>query len=213
MQTTSALQEPSPSLAALRRATAACHQTLESVISLDGDWDLAHYARVLLGFHHYLHAWEPAMTTALPEHFRDDFRARSRMAFLRADLRELAAVIHDTDADSMAESLPAPRLPRLPCVASALGSLYVLEGSALGGQLIARRLLERHGLTADKGGAYFTGWGPRTGAMWQAFRHTLAAEVGNDPQAIDAACRAAIDTFDGLTHTFEVMLNERLATS
>lgn len=202
MQTQPFHHAPCPALVALRQATAGHHQAIESVTRLDGDWDLFHYQRVLWGFDHYLRAWEPHVLAALPTHLREGFAARSRRGFLRADLAALGGPPVD------APSAPAPTLPELPSTAAAMGSLYVLEGSALGGQLIARRLRQQHGLAEQDGGAYFNGWGPRTGAMWQQFRAQLEGEVGDDPVAIDEACRAAVQTFEGLTRSFEVMLHE-----
>jgi heme oxygenase len=218
MQSKDFRHTPSTCLCALRRATAAHHQAIESVIRLDGEWGMPHYVRVLLGFHHYLSAWEPAVARVLPAHLRDGFMARSRLPLLLADLRELDVplwAVHDTPAEASDHAAPraAPRLPKLPSVAAAMGSVYVLEGSALGGQLIARRLLVRHGRAADRGGAYFTGWGARTGAMWLAFQEMLAQEVGDEALSIHAACRAAVETFDGLAHSFEVTLHDHAPIS
>jgi heme oxygenase len=49
----------------------------------------------------------------------------------------------------------------------------VLEGATLGGQIIAKVLQERLGLTNQYGARYFNGYGPNTMKMWVAFCHQL----------------------------------------
>jgi len=51
----------------------------------------------------------------------------------------------------------------------ALGAHYVLEGSALGAQIIARIVQKKLRVGADSGGAYFFGDGARTSAHWSQF--------------------------------------------
>jgi heme oxygenase len=51
-------------------------------------------------------------------------------------------------------------------VAEGVGAVYVLEGSALGGPMIAP-LVERHlDLAPGEGTAFFRGLGPRTAGRW-----------------------------------------------
>ncbi|TXD71199.1 biliverdin-producing heme oxygenase, partial [Mitsuaria sp. TWR114] len=85
---------------------------------------------------------------------------------------------------------------------AAFGSLYVLEGSALGGQVLTPMLLARHGLTPERGAAYFHGFGERTGAMWREFRQLADAQAGANETDRDAACHAAVQTFQALIETF-----------
>ena len=47
--------------------------------------------------------------------------------------------------------------------ATLLGAMYVMEGSTLGGQLIARHVELVLGLTAGQGNAHFRGHNERTG--------------------------------------------------
>ena len=73
---------------------------------------------------------------------------------------------------------------------AAIGCFYVLEGSALGGTVLAGRILERLGWTSRFYGIY----GARTGAMWHAF--TAALLHMNDEIDIDSLVDAAVLTFD-----------------
>lgn len=182
-------------LAALRRATAASHEAIDRQLRLDEDMDEARYVRILVGFEGYLAAWEPHVAAALPADAREWFAARSRLAMVQRDLALLAP---DRPA------LPAPAVPPLADAAAAFGSLYVLEGSALGGQLIARRVAARFGFDATRGAAYFNGHGERTGALWREFRERVETAVAAD--ARDTACAAAVATFDSLRAHFHLVL-------
>ena len=74
-----------------------------------------------------------------------------------------------------------------------LGALYVLEGSTLGGRLIARHLQPTFGFRDGKGDAYFRGHGDQTGALWREITAAIAAlPEGDSPEVIEAAKR----TFD-----------------
>ena len=187
-------------LTALRHASAASHEELESLLRLDADVALARYRRILIGFDRFLAAWEPAMQAALPEGRRAWFIARSRRRFLADDFDALGLQAVPADRE------PVP-LPALGSVAACFGSLYVIEGSALGGQVIARRLAARFGGASGRGAAYFHGWGDDTGGMWREFRELLDAELGTDPTHVAAACTAAVQTFDALGRVFQAELD------
>ncbi|QJW84543.1 hypothetical protein HK414_15170 [Ramlibacter terrae] len=85
----------------------------------------------------------------------------------------------------------------------------MMEGSALGGQVITRALAAQ-GWGPAHGAAYFHGWGPATGGMWREFRALLAEQLPR-AQNIEAACLAAQATFDALSAAFEHELHERPA--
>lgn len=88
-------------------------------------------------------------------------------------------------------------LPAFPVPASraeALGMLYVLEGSTLGGRFIAGALAAR-GVT-DPDLAFLDPYGSATGARWRAFLTVLAREVGADERLVADACRGAVRAFD-----------------
>lgn len=185
---------PDPSLLTrLRQASAAQHQAIEALLRLDGEIAMPHYRAVLSGFAAFLQAWEPAVRAALPADMQGWFDARSRLAFLRQDLQALG--IEEPAADAgMADALG------LDTAAAALGSMYVLEGSALGGQLITKTVARTLGLSPQAGAAYFHGWGERTGANWREFRQVLEQRV---PQAEHpAAAQAAVRTFEALLAGF-----------
>lgn len=197
---------PGPALAALRRATAGKHDEIEALLrlvpatGLPFTLGLDRYAAVLQGFDRFLSAWEPRLLAALPEALREGFRARSRHGFLRQDLQALSA--HLPLRQEAPGGNSAVMASPLPDKAAALGSMYVLEGSALGGQVIARALRQSHGLDAGQGTRFFSGHGAETGRLWREFRDLLSRELDQDPAATQSACRAAVDTFDALIACF-----------
>ncbi|RYY58180.1 MAG: hypothetical protein EOO24_62055 [Comamonadaceae bacterium] len=186
---------------ALRQATAARHGAIDSLLGLRSPFGRTHYGRVLQGFEAFLTVWEPRMARALPPHLQPWFAATARSALARRDL----------------EALGLPTVPAAACVPSldawpdALGSLYVLEGSALGGQYIAAQARRHLGLSAAHGAAYFHGCGTATVERWRGFQRLLAAELDADPVAQAQAVRGAVATFDGLIATFDSLLHERAA--
>ena len=190
---------PDPALAALRAATGSRHDRIDRQLDLSRMNDPAHYGRVLQVFDAFLPPWEAAVAAALPQCMHGWLQQRSRRGYLAADLQALGLA-------------PLPRqitAPPLACAAAAWGSLYVVEGSALGGQVITRTLAAQ-GWRPDHGAAYFHGWGAATGGMWREFRGLLADQLRR-AQDIEAACAAAQATFDALCAAFENELHERPA--
>lgn len=155
-----------------------------------------HYARVLTVLDAFLAAWEPAVAAALPARWQEWLRTRSRRAFLRQDLRDLRV-----------EPSGAATLPPLAGRAAAWGAIYVVEGSALGGQFITR-WLARTGAHAGRGVLYFHGWGDATEAMWREVRGLLQSELAT-PAAVTQACEGARQTFDALAALLESEVHER----
>jgi heme oxygenase len=85
----------------------------------------------------------------------------SRSARLRRDLALLGV------PDSAVVTAAPMQLPPLMRASEALGCAWVIEGSALGGRVIARLLAEHLGITASTGGAFFAPPGGQA-ARWSA---------------------------------------------
>ena len=100
--------------------------------------------------------------TALAE-FGYDVADRSKLGWLDADLATLGAIPSAPSSDFTLALQDA---------ADAFGAVYVMEGSTLGGQVIARHVIPMLGVTPAEGCRYFTGYGPSTRERW---RDTTAA--------------------------------------
>jgi heme oxygenase len=192
--------EAADALATLRRATRVHHDRIDALMDLRRMQDRAHYARVLGVFDAFLAGWDPAGAAALPARWHPWLRARSRRPFLLQDLRALGAAPG-----------PAAHIPPFAGPASAWGSVYVMEGSALGGQFITRSLAQA-GLHPARGAAYFHGWGEATGSMWREARAIIAGELDSEA-ALAHACACARLTFDSLSGLLEDCLHERAAAA
>jgi heme oxygenase (biliverdin-IX-beta and delta-forming) len=178
--------------ARLRDATAPAHQRLEAALDLLAEpCERSRFVEVLERFRGFHAAWEPALALALP----DD-------AALLVDRRKLALI----DVDLLALGRPRERIEALPepafaaalcrMPASALGSLYVLEGSTLGGKFISRRLREIAGSWLPEAGLrYFDPYGDASGSRWRETLARLEAAPTAQWPGIEAG---AIATFEGL---------------
>ncbi|MET4676542.1 MULTISPECIES: biliverdin-producing heme oxygenase [unclassified Luteibacter] len=82
---------------------------------------------------------------------------------------------------------------------TAWGELYVVEGSALGGRLIARRLRE---LYPDREHRFYA-VGEDAPSAWRRFQHLLDTHLPDD-----ASCRAAVDGARGMFARFRRTLKE-----
>lgn len=192
-------------LRALRHATARHHASIEALIALDSFNDLRSYVRILRAFDALLRVWEPAIVAAAPTHLRDWIRAGSRRQWLAQDRRQL------DDAHEVALTPEVIALVRtLTCNSAVFGSLYVIEGSTLGGQVISRRIAERLALEPATGAAFFHGHGKATGRRWQEFQRELADAAPRDVESVRRACEAACGTFDALATQLRACLFEGL---
>jgi heme oxygenase len=176
-------------LAHLRIVTRPAHDQIENAINLlDEKLDLARYMGILERFYGFWRSWEPLTGLLLP----DDafYRSRRRLFLLKADLATLGL------SSSAMEFLPLCPAPPLRNHAEALGSLYVMEGSTLGGRVIQQNVKRCLGLTEQAGCRYFAGYGSNTGAMWWSFLNRLEQTPVDDVIAVG---NGALATFERLT--------------
>lgn len=184
-------------LARLKRETRADHERLEAALDLTSDrLDRGAYLRCLERLHGFFAPLEAAVAAVGGWQERGvDLHARRRTSMLEADLRALG------EAPTVVPRCRDLYLPTEP--AGAFGALYVLEGSSLGGRVIARHLSETLGIGPESGARFFHGYGERTGEMWRSFRAALTAFVraSGDHERIVAG---AVSTFAGLCRWFEI---------
>ncbi len=169
-------------LQALRDATQALHQRLDASLPL---------SRAGAGVHEYL------------EHLQ----------VVRGWLAQLDPLLLQTGwgcgyLERASAELPAHLATEaLPCgtpcpdvgPAFAWGLAYVVEGSQLGGQVLARRM---HAAGVPHPLAYLQGRGAGTGAHWGAFLAALRVALAR-PEDVVAACCGARWAFDDLLARFD----------
>jgi heme oxygenase len=168
----------------LRLETAAAHREVEAAAGLPGRIrTVADYTECLGRFFRLFSPLEAALGRF--DSWADlgiDLAARRRSPALLADLAVLGCVP------------PAPAPIRLSSFPAALGALYVLEGSALGGKILAAAFERRLPAVAGATG-FFGGRGPRTGAMWKEFRTALDLYGDKNPAAEPAVVAGAVAVF------------------
>lgn len=179
-------------LTALRKATADLHRTVERQVPLmSKDFDRGQYMawlqlmhpfysaidRILLG----AHQTEPISWTYLP-----------RAPLIEQDLTWLNASPKDICVE-----LPR-QLLRLESTHHRLGVLYVVEGSALGGQVLLKALARSVGVTAEQGARFLAPHGPDPKSHWAGFIKCLRP-FDEKPTAVAAIVEGAQTTFAALS--------------
>lgn len=173
----------------LRGETRDCHVQLETRLGLPAAISTRSEYRDLLArfFGFYLPVEERLTTLLCGEHERReilsglDYGARRKTDLLRRDLQALG--MGDTELATLPQ---CDKLPALDTLSHALGCLYVLEGSTLGGQLLARFFADTLSIDASNGGAFFCSYGSEIGARWRAFGAVLTswADVTQDGEPV-----------------------------
>lgn len=196
-----AVSADGPVITSLRRATRDRHAALEGILQLNSSLSLRSYLDALRGFELFLSTWEARVAAALDLSLRQWFSSGSRRCLLQQDL---ALLLGRQDEDQHARLVCDQAVSQIGVepAAAAFGSMYVLEGSALGGQVIARAARATLGLGPTNGAAYFNGHQRQMAARWLEFRVLLEEQVGPSPEACQQACDAACQTFDALIATF-----------
>ena len=108
--------------------------------------------------------------------------------------RKAQSIAHDLSTlGHQAESLKlAKDLPEIKSIPQAMGCMYVLEGSTLGGKIISKMLLKQVPSLEDCM-RFFQGYHDETMDMWQKFKQHLHQTVAEESH--EEAQEAATETF------------------
>jgi heme oxygenase len=171
-------------LTVLRGQTRDAHARLDAAVDfrVRGSVTRARYAAFLHATASVVMTLEPMLAGWLPS-----LGNARRTESLRSDLAALG------------ERCPESALLAAPCsLAEAYGCAYVVEGSSLGGLVLASMIARDLGERAPI--AYLTLRGTGTKAAWQSFLRELASfGARSDARDHDAAARMAVRTFDAYT--------------
>lgn len=180
-------------LKALKDTTAADHEALER---LPLSVSVTNPAVTLKDYSNYLeHMWPfvqdleeniyPLLIAIVP-----DIDQRRKRSLILEDLHVLGAHIprfFSWPFTSVTEKITTP---------FALGIMYVMEGSTLGGKFIGNNIQQALGYNAESGAQYFAGYGAATGSMWKAFLGYLShyQKTNNTDEEIFAGANYAFRT-------------------
>lgn len=115
------------------------------------------------------------------------------------DIRYADHILNDIRdlGDSSDNHIPVCQsTPELDSAASALGALYVTEGSTLGGRIITKMIAKQLNISSEKGFSFFNAYGDDTQIMWEKFKNVLNNPRPHHEQK--EMMTAAMDTFSTL---------------
>ena len=146
----------------LKKSTYPEHQEAEKkmIVALRRIETREDYVRMLNWMYGFYAPMEALIQKHLTPDLLPDIDRRSRAEYLLWDIRE--------------SGLPNPEfeicrdLPAIDSEDKAIGALYVLEGSTLGGRIIAGMIQRQLGPGAAT--AYFNGYGEENNRMWQSYK-------------------------------------------
>jgi heme oxygenase len=183
-------------LAKLKSETTECHVSLEKSLDLLRRVETKDAYRTLLA--RFLTIYEP-LEKNLAEavewsRMGWEFSKRLKTPWLQDDLLALELSAAQIDALPRCEQLP-------PCdsFGAVVGCLYVIEGSTLGGQMLAQQFHQMLGITPENGGRFFQGYGEATIVQWREFRTWAEAQAVADSSVEEPAILAARATFEAFS--------------
>ena len=185
----------------LRTHTATLHSALEqtpiSVALLDEHVSTQNYTAYLQKMRAIVAFYEskvfPALADTLP-----DLSEREKLPLIDEDLKYLSS--HTSDSPVFKNTDESE-----PSTGYALGCMYVMEGSTLGGKVILKHASKVLGIVPTQGGSYFAGYGEDTGHYWKTFLQTLQ-EYSTNHDCDQEILAGAKDTFTSIKHYFEPYL-------
>ncbi len=179
----------------IRAATSADHKKLEDQLYpfLENIHSKEQYAQLLNAFYGYIYPVQEKIAQFINRDLVTDMDQRRNASLIRDDIRTLDLSLNGTLSTHLPDIFDHP---------SALGALYVLEGSTLGGKIIAKTITEKLGSTEAL--SFFKGYGPETGPMWKKFTQYLALPL--DQQAAETVVYTATETFRRFGTWFENQL-------
>jgi heme oxygenase len=162
------------------------HQQLEKLIvgkikSMDS---VKGYISLLGHFYSFFGGIEDSITADLVAPYLDDYHTRRKSEKLANDIIGCGGKIPAKAAKTA--------LPAINSAAEAMGALYVMEGSTLGGQIISKMICRQLNFTGEQCLSYFIGYGGQTETMWLRFKQSINKI---DESAAPDLISAANDTF------------------
>lgn len=185
----------------LRTDTAEAHRQIENNdyarSMMNQSMTLSQYTEYLKLFYGFLRPLEQhAISSGLPQQLGLDMDIRGKTALLEQDLLHFGVTREQLDTLPLCD-----RLPDISTPARLIGSMYVIEGSTLGGQIITKQLMKFLPVEPGAGISYFHGYGQETREQWQSFRE-LVVHSSQSPQEQQEIVDAARQTFQLLDAWF-----------
>jgi heme oxygenase len=185
----------------LKTATLPAHQQLEKLLvyRIKSIHSKEQYLGLLRLFYGFCLPLEEIMMDLLPQNILPDL----------AERRKAGALLHDIQGMHMGGDVNIPlcgQMPALTNTGEALGALYVMEGSTLGGAIIVKMVQDRVPALVDESLRFFYGYGPETAAKWDLFKETLNvfAATEQDQQAVIYGANETFQAFHAWIQQHEI---------
>ena len=182
------LTSPTSLSMALRQGCQQAHMQIETVpmmAQLSEGMSVSAYQHYLCALYGYYQPLEHQLFGLSPEQRPHSTVLQPKTPWLEHDL--LASGL---DQQAIAALPRCSQLPVLSSLATAWGVHYVLEGAALGGRVLLRRVSH---LAVAANSRFLQGHGSDTGRYWQQLRQAMDSEV--TPEQWPASLGSALQTF------------------
>ncbi|MBE7176180.1 MAG: biliverdin-producing heme oxygenase [Mucilaginibacter polytrichastri] len=176
----------------LKEETRTPHQQLEKLLMLrlKNMSTTEEYASVLADFYGFMHPLEKKIDAFIGTDILPDYEERRKSDALAEDMRTFGI------SGGEKGTVPEAELPKIRNAGEAMGALYVLEGSTLGGKILTEMISKKLKMDTGKGFSFFSSYGDRVIEMWKRFQQTLNA-LYTAPEERRAVVAAANHTFSG----------------
>jgi len=174
----------------IKTQTADSHKNLEqlpiSMSIISPDMKIEEYTNYLSLMHDVHHDTEKVVFPLLSG-LIDDLEQRKKKHLIEDDLLFLNY--------KKTNSTPVFQTTEM-TIPFALGVLYVMEGSTLGGRFILKNVSKFPELSGEKGTSYFNGYGDKTGSYWKTFLSQMSdyEQEHNCGEEIIEGARYAFDS-------------------
>jgi heme oxygenase (biliverdin-IX-beta and delta-forming) len=153
-------------LTLLRDYTRSSHQSLEKLLipKIKNIRERKDYAEILALFYGYFKPLEEQIEKHVNKETIPDMHHRRKSSAILSDYQH----VHGINEMSVCEDMPV-----IENEAQCLGAMYVMEGSTLGGKIIAQMITRHLDVEMEKGITFFNGYGAETEQMWEKFTTSL----------------------------------------
>ncbi|WP_343590586.1 biliverdin-producing heme oxygenase [Flavobacterium sp.] len=196
MSTNSTSSIASNFLSDLKTQTSDSHKKLEelpvSMSIMSPDMKIEDYT-YYLSLMHDVHNDTEGLIFPFFSDLIDDLEQRRKKHLIENDLLFLNSNKTNNEKVFQTEGISTP---------FALGILYVVEGSTLGGRFILKNVSKLPELSGENGVSYFNGYGDKTGSFWKSFLNFLA-EYEQEHNCGEEIIEGAIFAFDNIYKHFD----------
>ena len=153
----------------LKEETLQAHQQLEKhlILKIKSIETVSDYTAILNAFYGFIFPIENQLEQFADPHV-PDMQTRRKSNSLAADI----SFFEDFNTQN-APLCEADKLPVINTAGSAIGALYVFEGSTLGGEFITALIAKKLNIPTEKGFSFFRSYDSERMAMWQFFKENM----------------------------------------